>query len=124
NSRQDSVGLSAELTEPLRTVTAADGSFVLKGIPPGAQVQATVGASGFGKSRISWDVASPVTITLDGRLEQIKGRLRPPDARGLSGQLSVSLRRSLPPDKPASGSFQMLDFRTIPTGKDGTFQFS
>jgi hypothetical protein len=123
-SGQDYVRLSTELAGPFRTATAADGSFVLKGIPPGAAVQAMIAAAGFGTPRISWDTAKPVLIALDGRLGQIKGRLRPPDARGLSGQFSLSLRRAMTEDSPAPGSFRMLDFRTLSTGQDGTFQFN
>ena len=46
---QDMLRLTDELGRPLRTKTAADGSFVLDGIPPGSQVYATIAASGFGK---------------------------------------------------------------------------
>ena len=92
---QDCIRLSPELAGPFRTKTAADGSFALDGIPPGCRVIATIAAPGFGKPWISWDASRPVSIVLDGRLGRIEGRLKPPADRGLSGKLSVSLRRKI-----------------------------
>ena len=92
-SGQDYIRLSPELSRPFRTKTVADGTFLLKGIPPGAEVHATITAAAFGTPGISWDTTKPVTLVLDGRLGQIKGQLKPPDARRLSGPLTLSLRR-------------------------------
>ena len=64
-----------ELNVVFKTTTAADGSFMLKGIPQGAMIHATIAAPPFGSPRISWDATRPVTIALDGRLGRVKGRL-------------------------------------------------
>ncbi len=119
----DYIRLSPDVATRYRTTTAADGSFRLEGTPQGGAIQATIVAQGFGKPRISWDTTRPVTIALDSRIGQIQGRLKPPDARGLSGRFSVSLTRWASPDKPAPESFSRLYFRTITADPDGTFRF-
>ena len=70
------IRLSAEVSALFRTRTASDGSFVLKGIPRGAGIFAVIAAPAFGSPTISWDTTQPVTIVLDSRLGQIKGRLK------------------------------------------------
>jgi hypothetical protein len=85
----DALRLSPELTALFRTTTAADGTFLLKGIPRGAKVQAAIAAPAFGSPLVYWDTARPTTIALDGRLGRIKGRLKPPDLRGLPPQLRL-----------------------------------
>ncbi len=119
----DYIRLSPDLSEKYRTTTAADGSFRLDGIPQGSAIQATFAARGFGKPRISWDTTRPTTIALDGRIGRIEGRLKPPDARGISGRFSISLTRWASPDRPAPESFPRLYFRTITADPDGTFRF-
>ena len=116
---QDLLRLSPELAGPLRTTTAADGSFAIEGIPPGCQVHATIAAPGFGKPRISWDATRPVTIVLDGRLGRIEGRLKPPDDARLSGKLSVSLRRKISREDRASAPFQVFYSQTVTADQDG-----
>jgi Carboxypeptidase regulatory-like domain len=119
----DYIRLSPDLATLYRTTTAADGSFRLEGTPQGGSIQATFAARGFGKPRISWDATRPATIAIDGRIGRIEGRLKPADARGLSGRFSVSLTRWASPDRPAPQSFQRLYFRTITADPDGTFRF-
>ena len=95
-----------EVTALFRTTTAADGSFVLKGIPQGAGIFAAIAAPAFGSPSISWDTARPATIVLDSRLGRIKGRLRPPDARGLPNQLALGLHSSPRPDNAVPGPYR------------------
>ncbi|MFI5456457.1 MAG: carboxypeptidase regulatory-like domain-containing protein [Isosphaerales bacterium] len=120
---QDMLRLSDELARPLRTKTAADGSFALDGIPPGSQVDATIAAPGFGKPGISWDASRPVSIVLDGRLGRIEGRLKPPGDRKVSGTLSVSLRRKTSREDRASAPFQVFYSQTVSADHDRAFRF-
>ena len=120
---QDPLRLSPELAGPLRTRTAADGSFALDGIPPGCRVDATIAAAGFGKPWISWDASRPASIVLDGRLGRVEGRLKPPDDRKPSGKLSVSLRRKIPREDRDSAPFQVYYSQTVPADQDGAFRF-
>ncbi|MGO9467334.1 MAG: carboxypeptidase regulatory-like domain-containing protein [Isosphaeraceae bacterium] len=120
---QDSIRLSPEFATLLRTKTATDGSFAITGISTGGMVEATIATRGFGAPRIYWDISKPVTIVLDSRLGQIDGRLKPPDARGLAGKVSVTLRSKPPPEDRASGPFQVLYSQTVPAGTDGLFRF-
>ena len=80
-SNIDGVWLSPEPAALLRTTSAEDGSFVLKGIPHGASISATIAAPAFATPTVHWDTSQAVTIALDSRLGRINGRLRPPDAR-------------------------------------------
>src|SRR5262249_44452322 len=93
---QDYIRIPPELAGPLKPTRAADGSFAVNGPPQGAELQAIIAAPGFGEPRIYWDTTKPVAIVLDGRLGRIEGTLKAPDARGLSGQLTLSLRRQPP----------------------------
>ena len=119
----DFIRLSAELTALLRTTTAADGSFVLKGIPQGAGIFATIASPAFGSPTISWDTARPVTIVLDGRLGRIKGRLKPPDTRALPDQLGLGLYGSPLPAGAVPGPYEVFCRRDGTADKDGVFQF-
>jgi len=119
----DYVRLSPELTALFRTTTAADGSFVFKGIPPGARVHANVAAPAFGSPTISWNTTRPVTIVLDGRLGRIKGRLKPPDARGFARQFRLPLHSSPQSGNSALGPYEVFCRRDGSTDKDGAFQF-
>ena len=47
-SLSDYIALVPEVAPTYRTTTAADGSFVLKGIPQGVLVEAKITAPGFG----------------------------------------------------------------------------
>ncbi|MEJ7636744.1 MAG: carboxypeptidase-like regulatory domain-containing protein [Singulisphaera sp.] len=120
-SSADYVRLIPGLARPLAATTAEDGSFMLRRIPKGCEVQATVSTRGFGAPRVSWDSTKPVTIALEGRLGSIEGRLVTPDARLLPSELSLSLHRS-PPDHHPGGSFQLLYNRTLKVGGGGRFR--
>ena len=65
----------------------------------------------------------PVAIVLDGRLGRIEGTLEATDARGLSGKLSLSLRRQLPTGDVAAVPFRLMVFRTVTPDNDGHFRF-
>ena len=64
-----------------------------------------------------------MTIVLDGRLGRIKGRLKPPDARGLAESLGLGLHGSPQPDNAAPGPFEVFCRRDSSADKDGAFQF-
>jgi RNA polymerase sigma factor (sigma-70 family) len=116
------IGLSAEVAAPYRATTAADGSFLLEGIPQGARVEATITAQGFGAPRFAWDSTQSVTIALDHRVGRIQGSLKLPDGRGLSGPVWIRLQRSAAPDTPASSAHQVFSM-AVAAGKNGAFQF-
>jgi hypothetical protein len=120
---KEGIWLSPDLAALLRTRTVADGSFALDGIPPGCRVGATIAAPGFGKPTILWDASGPVSIVLDDRLGKIEGRLKPPADRGLSGKLSVSLRRKTPSADRDTAPFQISYSQTVPADPDGAFRF-
>ncbi len=87
-SNIDGVWLSPEPSALLRTRSAEDGSFVLKGIPHGASISATIAAPAFATPTVYWDTSQAVTIALDSRMGRINGRLRPPDAQRVVTQRS------------------------------------
>ena len=119
----DYLRLTPALAGPLAATTAKDGSFALKGIPAGCEVHATLSAQGFGAPRVSWDSKRPVTITLDGRLGRVDGRLITSDAKELPAPLEPVIRPSSPPDEHAGGSFELVYLKIIKVGGDGRFRF-
>ena len=96
---------------------------MLKGIPQGAGIFATIASPAFGSPKISWDTARPVTIVLDGRLGRINGRLKPPDTRGLPDQLGLGLYGSPLPAGAVPAPYEVFCRRNIAVDKDGVFQF-
>jgi hypothetical protein len=121
---QDYLPMPAELAGPLRATTAADGSFAIKGLPQGAQIQATVAAPGLGGLQVLWKTDRPATIVLDRRSGRIEGTLKPPDARGLSGKLTLSIRRPSPPVDGDPEPFRVLASRTETADPQGHFRFA
>ena len=119
----DYVNLSPEAAESYQTRTGADGSFVIHGVPRGASIQAKIRAEGFASPRVLWDSAEPPTIKLDNRFGQIKGKLKPPDSRRLSGESWISLRGSTSPPGPDQRPLQMLEFEPIRADQRGLFSF-
>ena len=122
-SNIDGVWLSPEPAALLRTSSAEDGSFVLKGIPHGASISATIAAPAFATPIVHWDTSQAVTIALDSRLGRIDGRLRPTDARGIAPGFPLQLQRSWQYDKPPPGRFELLHFGNTTADKDGKFRF-
>jgi hypothetical protein len=122
-TRGDAIWLSPEPSELLRTTTAADGSFTIKGIPQGAHLSATIAAPAFGSPTASWDTSQEVSIALDSRLGRIQGRLRPPEDRGLSRQLALGLRRAPRGENAPPHPFELTYFKGTSTDKDGAFAF-
>ena len=117
------IRLSPEVTALLRTTTAADGTFVLKGIPRGARIFAAIAAPAFGTPTISWDTTRAETIVLDGRLGRIKGRIKPPETRGLVHQLPLRLHHESRLVSAPAGTPDLVGFRYSSTDKNGVFQF-
>ena len=96
---------------------------MLKGIPQGASIFAAIKAPGFGTPSISWDTTRPTTIALEGRLGRIKGRLKPPDARGLPDGLELGLHSPPQRDNAVPGPCEVFCQRDGRAGKDGAFEF-
>ena len=71
---------------------------------------------------VSWDTSQAVAIALDSRLGRIRGRLRPPDGRGLDRSFSLGFTSPRGP-RPLLRPFQMYSSRDTSTARDGTFQF-
>jgi RNA polymerase sigma factor (sigma-70 family) len=122
-SNAHGIRLSPETAALFRTTTGADGSFVLKGIPQGAGISATIAAPAFGAPTVHWDTSQAVTIALDGRLGRINGRLELPDPRGLAPGLPIWLHRSPRPDHSPPGHFELAYNGNTTADKDGRFQF-
>jgi RNA polymerase sigma factor (sigma-70 family) len=118
----DSFTLCPEAAASYVTKTAADGSFVLAGISPGARLKAAFAAEGYDELRFSWDTTRPVTFTLDNRLGRIKGRVEAPDLRGLAGRVSVRAQLRQSPGNTAAAPDQTQHYRSVPAGADGSFR--
>jgi RNA polymerase sigma factor (sigma-70 family) len=120
----DITWLSPEVTALFRTTTAADGSFLIKGIPQGAAIWASIAAPAYGAPTIWWDTSQAAPIVLDGRLGRIKGRLKPPEGRELPAGCGLGLRRAPRPARSDPGPFFVdLSPRQASAEKDGTVQF-
>jgi RNA polymerase sigma factor (sigma-70 family) len=116
--------INPELTDLFRTTTAADGSFLIKGIPQGAAIWASIAAPAYGAPAIWWETSQAVTIALDGRLGRIKGRLKPPEGRELPGGYGVGLRGAPLPEHSAARPFEVsLPERWAPTENESTLRF-
>ena len=90
-SNTNFVWLSPEVRALLGTTTAADGSFVLKAVPPGNGGYQQLAAPKFGAPMVRWDTSQYVTIALDSRLGRIAGRLKPPDGGALDREFSLGI---------------------------------
>ncbi len=119
----DGIWLSPEPRALLRTKTAADGSFVLNGIPKGAQIAASIASPVHGTPTVWWDTGQEVTIALDSRLGRIRGRLKPPDGLSVPRELSVGLNNARRPEVSAPAPFELSSHKSAEVDKDGTFQF-
>jgi RNA polymerase sigma factor (sigma-70 family) len=117
------IRLGPEPKSLFRTVTAPDGSFVIKGIPDGTSVSAAIDAPAFGSPTVQWVTSHAVTIALDSRLGRIAGRLRPPDAQGPVPQGRLWLRTAPRPENRPPGGFEVFETRDIAAEKDGSFRF-
>ena len=123
HAANDYVRVTPALAKPLVTKTATDGSFTLRGIPAGCDVHANVTRRGFGAPRVSWDSTKPVTITLDGRVGRIEGRLVAPDGKDLASKLALGISRNQPADEPTGRPFILRYFKTVTIQGDGRFRF-
>ena len=121
-SNTNFVWLSPAVRAQFRTTTAADGSFVLRGVYHGGELYAAITAPKFGSPTVSWQPTQTVTISLDSRLGRISGRLRPPEGRRLD--LSFPLQLTSPRLPAVShGHSRCIGPRTLSTAADGTFRF-
>ena len=119
----DSFKPCPEALAPYKRKTAADGSFVLEGIPPGSRIKAAFWADGRrGDLQLLWDTTRPVTFTLDDRLGRIEGRIAPPDARGLPARITVRAELRQSPGNTAAAPDLTQHFRTVPAAADGSFR--
>jgi RNA polymerase sigma factor (sigma-70 family) len=118
----DFVEVFPELAKQYEAETAADGSFILRGLPARGQVTATVTASGFGFPRIAWEYAQPVTIRLD-RAGSVRGALmgattpRPP--AGVKLQIRLQSDRA----EGENAGYRLHYWKDTRTKDDGTFEF-
>ena len=122
-SGSDYARLSPEIARDYAAKTGADGSFVLKGVPRDMEVAANVSAPGFGTPRINWRTDGPVSITLDGRVGRIRGRVIVPADRGERGAIPLSVRRTVADEERKEANPGWFYFKTIAVGDDGTFRF-
>ncbi len=119
----DYIALIPEVAPTYRTTTAADGTYALKGIPQGVLMEAKITAQGFGTPEISWNTTQAAAITLDRRVGRIQGRLKPPDAGGLSGRMRIHLSYAGPPGKSSSGPVSLRYNEVTEAGEEGSFRF-
>ena len=121
----DYIRLSPEVTALFRTTTAADGSFVLKGIPQGAGIFAAIAAPAFGSPAISWDT----TQAGDDRPRQPPGTDQGPAQAARCAWVcrirsASGLHRAPSPDRRRSRPIRgRLCFKAAAADKDGAFQF-
>ncbi len=117
--------MPAEIAGPFRATTAADGSFIIKGIPLGAELDATIAAAGFAGLRVYWKTQRPAAIVLDRHPGRIEGTFKPPGGRGLSGRLTLALRsRPLPRDHRDDRTSWLIVNRTETADAQGHFRFN
>ena len=120
----DSFVLSREAVASYRTLTLADGSFVLKDIPHGTRVQASFEAPGLGWLHFFWETSRPVTFTFDSRVSRIKGRITVANGQDPPGSLSVMVRLWESPVVSAARSYQTHFHRSVAVASDGSFEMT
>ncbi len=86
-------------------------------------MEAKITPRGREPARISWNTTQPAVITLDHRLGRIKGRLKPTDARGFTGQMRVYVRLDGPRGRSAPGPVSLRFNSGMEASQDGSFQF-
>jgi RNA polymerase sigma factor (sigma-70 family) len=117
------MGLVPETAAAYAAHTAADGSFAVKAIPQGSLAEVKITPQGREPARIAWNTTQPGAIMLDHRLGRIKGRLKPTDARDVSGSMSVYVRLDGPRGRFEAGPVSQRYNAGANASKDGTFQF-
>ncbi len=116
--------LFPELAREYETETAADGTFVLRRLPPRGSIWATVSAPGFGSPRVQWKVAEPVTIRLE-RAGSIRGAITGVKDLKATAGLTLPLQWQSPgrKDKADSAPVSFWGRGEATARADGTFQF-
>jgi RNA polymerase sigma factor (sigma-70 family) len=115
--------LVPEMAAAYAAHTAADGSFALKAIPQGSMVEVKITPQGREPARIAWNTTQPGAIMLDHRLGRIKGRLKPTDAGGFTGQMRVYVNLEGRRGRAAQGPVWLRYQSGMEASKDGSFQF-
>ncbi len=118
--RSPSLEFPAEWDKEYAARTAADGSFVLRGLPSAGALIAIVSAPGFGGPRVTWECAKPVTIRLS-RAATVRGSVRcAADPKRAAG-VPLRLFREADPDTGADSRLAYLRIKAV-TGPDGAFR--
>jgi hypothetical protein len=118
-----SAPLPRAIAEQLQTTTAADGTFLLTGLPRGHEVGARIIAPGFGTPILCWTVSKPINLTLDSRLGRIEGHIKMPDKRGLDGATRVTLLLVGDLREQIPRGFGLRYSRSSPVKPDCSFEF-
>lgn len=119
----DFIALTDDVAGVYRGTTAADGSFVLRHLPQGASLEATVASNGFVSPSFSWVTTQPVSLVLDRRVGNIQGRLKLPAGRVLDIAVSVRAESTGPGKDAKPGVVSADSHATAAVGKDGSFRF-
>jgi protocatechuate 3,4-dioxygenase beta subunit len=114
--------LPPALAREMAAETAADGSFVLRGLPAGGSVSAKIIAAGFGAPTARWELGKPLTIQLD-RPGSISGSLVCQQEPGAAAGIKLRLLPRSSRPEPEAGGAAVSKLGIAQTAKDGTFRF-
>jgi hypothetical protein len=114
--------LPAELADELATETAADGSFVLGGLPSQGSAFCMLSAPGFGAPWVNWDLAAPVTIRLR-RAGSVSGSLTSAEDPEAAAGVELHVRMDWKALETTDSRFRLCYSEKGATNKDGTFSF-
>jgi hypothetical protein len=100
-----------QLSRPFETTTQADGTFILRGIPLGARVHASVSVSGYGDPDLFWTQGQAGDFRLEraGRIRlHFTGAANPRQLAGLALDVFTQPRSDHEDGKPSTNSLKSV----------------